>query len=119
MDPVCISLVHQYLESTNSALTRQFKTKYQPKETNVKLEEVLSKWNEEQLAKSVVYQQLRAVTPSLATEFKSMHFCSLESVPQQLMYLVEQSQKTNQATIEAQNICKTPEVSEKKKRSQQ
>ena len=40
MDPLCTSLVHQYLKSTNSALTDQFKTKYQPTETNVRLFQV-------------------------------------------------------------------------------
>ena len=28
MDPLCISLVHQYLESTNSTVAEQFKSKY-------------------------------------------------------------------------------------------
>ena len=48
LDPVCISLVHQYLESTNSALADQFKDKYQPQKTNVDVKEVLCKWKEEQ-----------------------------------------------------------------------
>ena len=66
MDPLCISLVQQYLDSTNSALADQFKNKYQPQKTNVQLKEVLSKWNEEQLVKSFIYQHLTTVTPSLA-----------------------------------------------------
>ena len=56
MDPLCISLVHQYLESTNSVLAGQFKTKYQPKNFDVKVDVVLYKWDEEQLTRSVVYQ---------------------------------------------------------------
>ena len=47
MDPLCISLVHQFLESTNSALADQFKMKYLPQKTNVEVKEVLSKWKED------------------------------------------------------------------------
>ena len=43
MDPLCISMVHQYLNSTNSALADEFKAKYRPQRTNVELKEVLSK----------------------------------------------------------------------------
>jgi len=117
---LCISLVHQYLESTNSALTDQLKIKYQVKETNVKLEEVLSKWNEEQLARNIVYQHLKTVTPSLAIEFKNTYFCSLEGVPQQLlksieMELVKKSQSLKQTIVEAQKIHKAPDVKEEKR----
>ena len=56
MDPLCISLVHQYLDSTKSALADQFKNKYQPKRTNVKLKKVLSKWKDEQLVRGFIYQ---------------------------------------------------------------
>ena len=93
MDPLCISLVHQHLVSTKSALADQFKTKYQPEEPNVKLEKVVSKWNEEQLARNIVYQHLRTVAPSLAIEFKNTYFCSLEMVPEQLLKVVKVSQK--------------------------
>ena len=78
MDPLCTSLVHQYLESTNSALTDQFKTKYQPTETNLRLKEVLVKCNIEQLARNIVYQHLRTVAPYLALEFRDTHYCSRE-----------------------------------------
>ena len=93
MDPLCISLVYQYLESTKSSVTGQFKTKHQAKETNVKLGEVLSKWNEDQLIRSIVYQHLRRVAPSLALEFMDTRFCSLESVPEKLVELVKVSQQ--------------------------
>ena len=94
MDPVCISLVHQYLESTSPALADQFKTKYQPKETNVRLDEVLSKWNEEQLARNIVHQHLTIVSPSLALEFRNTKQCTLENVPRQLMEFAKESQQT-------------------------
>ena len=84
-DPLCISLVHQYLASTNSALADQFKNKYQPQKTNVELKEVLSKWKEEQLVRGLIYQHLKTVAPTLAVEFRNTHFCSLESVPQHLI----------------------------------
>ena len=78
MDPLCISLVQQYLDITNSALADQFKIKYQPKKTNVQLKEVLSKWNEEQLVRGLIHKHLEVVAPSLAVEFRERHCCSLE-----------------------------------------
>ena len=74
-DPLCVSLVHQYLESTKSVLADQFKTKYQPKRTRVMLTEVVTKWKEEQLARSIVYQHLRKVAPALALEFAESFRC--------------------------------------------
>ena len=94
MDPLCTSLVHQYLKSTNSALTDQFKTKYQPTETNLRLKEVLVKCNIEQLARNIVYQHLRTVAPSLALEFRDTHNCYKENVPQKLMELVKKFHQT-------------------------
>ena len=64
MDALCISLVHQYLESTNSALADQFKRKYLTQKTNVELKEVLSKWKEEQLVRGLIYQHLKIVASS-------------------------------------------------------
>ena len=94
MDPLCVSLVHQFLENTNSALVDQFKTRHKPKEISVKLEEVLSKWNEEQMARSVVYQHLKKVAPSLAFEFRINRICPLTDVPKQLVEFIKKSQPT-------------------------
>ena len=70
MGPICVSLIQQYLENTNSSLADQFKLKYQPLKINVEWGEVLSKWREEQLARSLVYQHMKTVSPMLADEFK-------------------------------------------------
>ena len=43
MDPLCISLVQEYLDSTKSDLADQFKNEYQPVRSNVTLKEVMSK----------------------------------------------------------------------------
>ena len=85
MDPLCISLVHQYLDSTNSTLADQFKKKYQPQKTNVELKEVLSKWKDEQLVRGLIYQHLKIVAPSLAVEFRDRYSCSLEDEPRHLI----------------------------------
>ena len=85
MDPLCISLVQQYLDSTNSALADQFRVKYQPHQTNMELKGVLSKWNEEQLARGLIYQHLKTVTPSLAAEFWNKHSFSLEATHKHLI----------------------------------
>ena len=54
MDPLSVSLVHQYLRTNNPALAEDFKATYKPKKTSVDLEEVLSYWDENQLARGVV-----------------------------------------------------------------
>ena len=94
MDPLCVSLVHQFLENTNSALVDQFMARHKPKETSVKLEAVLSKWNEEQMARSVVYQHLKTVAPSLAFEFRINRICPLKDVPEHLVESIKKSQQT-------------------------
>ena len=85
MDPLSISLVHQYLASTNSALADQFRDKYRPQKTSVEMKEVLAKWKEEQLARGLIYQHLETVAPYLAVEFRNRHLCSLETAPRNLM----------------------------------
>ena len=110
MDPVCISLVHQFLKNSSSALADQFKTKHQPEETNVMLSEVISKWNEEQLGRAVVHQHLKKVAPYLALEFKDRHPCFMESVPQQLVRMLESAQSEVLAAAETGKVGKTKEM---------
>ena len=69
MDPLCVSLIQQYLDSTNSSLAVEFKNKYEPEKTNVPLTEALSTWREQELTRSLVFQHLKSVAPSLADEF--------------------------------------------------
>ena len=90
MDTLCISLVHQYLESTNSALADEFKTRYQPQKTNVKVKRVLLEWKEEQLVRGLVYQHLKAVAPCLAVEFRDRHSFSVETAPRHQIRDIEQ-----------------------------
>ena len=92
MDPLCVSLVQEYLDSSKSDLADQFKTKYQPEKTNVTLKEVLSRWKEEQLARGLVYQHLREVAPALALEFANSYHCPSEKAPKQLIDLVVKEQ---------------------------
>ena len=108
MDPMCISLVHQYLDSTNSSLANQFKNKYQPKKTNVQLREVLSKWKEEQLVRGLIYQYLTTVDPSLALEFWNRHRCSLDTAPQ---HLIGEIQKKLATITNSKGISKVEDES--------
>ena len=92
MDPLCVSLVHQYLASTKSNLVDEFKTKYQPKKTNLTLEEVVTKWKEEQLARGLVYQHMKRMTPALAEEFvQSYHVSSTDDI-KGLVKVIERQQ---------------------------
>ena len=70
MDPMCLSLVHQFLDNTNSSLADQFRLKYEARKTKVKYEEVLLKWRVDQLTQSLVHEYLKTVSPALANEFK-------------------------------------------------
>jgi len=90
MDPLCVSLVHQYLASTKSNLVDEFKSKHQPTKTNLTLEEVVSKWKEEQLARGLVYQHLKRVTPALAEEFANQFFSMSDS--EIVVEVIEQEQ---------------------------
>ena len=92
MDPLCVSLVHQYLASTQSNLADEFKSKYQPEKTNLTLEEVVSKWKEEQLARGLVYQHLKKSSPLVALEFAKSYQCPQDDISQQLMELIEEDQ---------------------------
>ena len=65
MNPLCVSLVYQYLKSTSSSLAEEFKHKYQPLETDVELREVLSKWREVELVRILVYNHLKTAAPNL------------------------------------------------------
>jgi len=89
MDPLCVSLVHQYLASTKSSLVEEFKSKYQPTKTNLSLEEVVSKWKEVQLARGLVYQHMKRVTPALAEEFANQFFSMNDS---EIVEVIEQEQ---------------------------
>ena len=80
------------MESTKSVLADKFKTKYQPKRTRVMLTEVVTKWKEEQLARSIVYQHLRKVAPALALEFAESYRCPTEKVSKRLVNLIYQQQ---------------------------
>jgi len=92
MDPLLLSLVHQYLESTKSTLADDFKAKYQPAESDLTLKEVVSKWEEEQLARGLVYQHLKKASLHLALEFAKSYQCPQDDTSQQLMELIEEDQ---------------------------
>ena len=70
MDPMCLSLVQQFLDVTNSSLADQFRHKYESRKTNVEYEEVLLKWRVDQLTQSLVHEYLKTASPVLANEFK-------------------------------------------------
>ena len=70
MDPMCLSLVQQFLDNTNSSLADQFRHKYESRQTNVEYEEVLLKWKVDQLTQSLVHNYLGTASPALANEVK-------------------------------------------------
>ena len=70
MDPMCLSLVQQFLDVTNSSLAYKFRHKYETRKTNVKYEEVLLKWRVDELTQSLVHEYLKTVSPALANKFK-------------------------------------------------
>ena len=53
MDSLCVSLVQQHLDSIGSTLSDLFRTKYQPEKTDVTMEEVLIKWQDDFQLKNV------------------------------------------------------------------
>ena len=73
MDPLCISLIQQHLDGINSSLAAQFRDEYHTVKIDVELDEVMTKWDEEQLARSLVHRHLEAASPALADEFKTKY----------------------------------------------
>ena len=53
MDPLCVSLVQQHLDSIGSTLSDLFRTKYQPEKTDMTMEEVVIKWQDDFQLKNV------------------------------------------------------------------
>ena len=49
MDPLCISLIQQHLDGIKSSLAGQFRDEYQTAKRDVELDEVMTKWDVEQL----------------------------------------------------------------------
>jgi len=92
MDPLLLSLVHQFLESTKSNLTDEFKARYQPAESDMTLKKVVSKWKEEQLARGLVYQHLKKSPPLLALEFAKSYQYLQGDTSKRLMELIEEDQ---------------------------
>lgn len=92
MDPLLLSLVHQFLESTKSNLADEFKAKYQPAESDLTLKKVVSKWKEEQLARGLVYQHLKKSSPLLALEFAKSYQYLQDDTSKRLMELIEEDQ---------------------------
>jgi len=119
MDPMCISLVQQYMDRTGFTLSYQFRIKYQPKRINATVTEVLSKWNEEQLVRGLVYQHLKNVAPALSLEFKDSYHCSCEHIPGHLLELIIETQRKGQGGYESKDIQIEKGVEEKSEEKKQ
>ena len=75
-DPVCMSVIYQYLRHTGSSLIKEFELKYKPdKNMEVDLEKLLGDWREEEEEiKMIIYKYLRKTSsPALAEEFRNTH----------------------------------------------
>ena len=92
MDSLSVSIVNQYLSSTNSSVAEELKSRYQPGKAEVTWMEVVSKWKEEQLARGLVYQHLKESSPLLALEFAKSYQCPQDDTSKQLMDLIEEDQ---------------------------
>ena len=98
-DAGCISLVYQYLFTHYPSLGRPFRAKFKPLKTEARLEDLLSKWFEEQLVKGLVLKHLKIVAPVLALEFKKYHSNVHEDVPDKLETLILRTQRQNVGKI--------------------
>ena len=69
-DPLCSSLVHQYLQARHPSLATEFSSTHNPPQCVFPLQDVLRKWEEIQLVRSLVQQHLEKVAPSLVQDFR-------------------------------------------------
>ena len=89
MDSLSVSLVNQYLTSTNSCVAEEFKSRHQPGKAEVTWMEVVFKWREGQLVRGLVYRHLKQVAPNMAHEFSQSHHPTFVDVPETLLEFVE------------------------------
>ena len=89
MDSLSVSLVNQYLSSTNLSVAEEFKSRYQPGKAEVTWMDVVFKWKEEQLLKGLVCRHLKQVAPNLALEFSQSHSPTFVDVPETLLEFIE------------------------------
>ena len=78
---------------------RPFRAKFKPLKTEARLEDLLSKWFEEQLVRGLVLKHLKIVAPALALEFKKYHSNVHEDVPDELETLILRTQQQNVGKI--------------------
>ena len=89
MDSLSVSLVNQYLSSTNSSVAEEFKSRYQPGKAEVTWMEVVSKWKEDQLVRGLVCRHLKQVASNLAHEFLQAHQPTFVDIPETLLEFIE------------------------------
>ena len=94
-DAGCTSLVYQYLSTHYPSLGRLFKAKFKPLKIEARLEDLLTKWFEEQLVKGLVLKHLKIVAPAVALEFKKYHSNVHEDVTDELETLILRIQPSN------------------------
>ena len=68
-NPLCSSLVYQYLQARHPSLATEFSSTHNPPQPVVLLQDVLRKREETQLVSSLVQQHLEKVAPSLVQDF--------------------------------------------------
>ena len=68
-DPLCSSLVYQYLQTRYPSLATEFSSTHNPPQPVILLQDVLRKWEETQLVRSLVQQHLEKMAPSLVQDF--------------------------------------------------
>ena len=85
-DPLCSSLVYQYLQTRHPSLATEFSSTHNPPQPVVLLQDVLRKWEETQLVRSLVQQHLEKVAPSLVQDLTPtfMHYQSNVTLQQVL-----------------------------------
>ena len=85
-DPLCSSLVYQYLQARHPSLATEFSSTHNPPQPVVLLQDVLRKWEETQLVRSLVQQHLEKVAPSLVQDLTPtfMHHQSTVTLQQVL-----------------------------------
>ena len=112
MDSLSVSLVYQYLSSTNSSVAEEFKRRYQPGKADVTWMEVVSKWKDEQLVRGLVYEHLKQVTPVLAKEFSKAQCSSFAVVPEKLLKLIEVERRARNPAYQSNSPRLTLELKE-------
>ena len=129
MDSLCVSLVQQHLDSIGSTLSDLFRTKYQPEKTDMTMEEVVIKWQDDFQLKNVAgYHSSPLAMPAsllcclcndpccsvedLRNHLRNTHGVKKEDLGEHIKKTMKEQIKEQESSAEVVTLCVTEDREE-------